>query len=114
MSGKPSNQTAYILLNTEIKKREDAIEKLRKIENVKEVYPLYGVYDCIVCVEAPNMDKLKETVTWRIAKSDNVRSISDMVVLRDSEGKPIGFKKDPKTGKFIYKNTPDKYRITSS
>lgn len=41
----------------------------------------YGVYDIIAKVEAEDMDKLKETITWRMRRLDKVRSTLTMIVI---------------------------------
>jgi len=59
--------TAFVLINTEIGSEEEILKELNKIPNVKEAYIVYGVYDIVAKVEAENMDKLKEVISWRIA-----------------------------------------------
>jgi len=39
------------------------------------------VYDIIAKVEAEDMDKLKETITWRMRRLDKVRSTLTMIVI---------------------------------
>ncbi|UCD73187.1 MAG: Lrp/AsnC ligand binding domain-containing protein [Candidatus Bathyarchaeota archaeon] len=41
----------------------------------------YGVYDIIAKVKAEDMNKLKETITWRIRRLDKVRSTLTMIVI---------------------------------
>lgn len=73
--------SAFVLINTEIGSEEEILEELKKIPNVKEAYVVYGVYDIVVKVEAENMDKLKEVVSWRIRRLDKVRSTLTMLVV---------------------------------
>lgn len=73
--------SAYILINTEIGSEDDVLAQLRQIPMVKEAYLVYGVYDIIARVEAPDLDKLKEIVTWKIRKLDKVRSTLTMIVV---------------------------------
>ena len=42
---------------------------------------VYGVYDIIAKVEAENMDKLKEIISWKIRRLDKVRSTLTMLVV---------------------------------
>ncbi len=72
---------AFVLINAEIGAEEALVEQLRKIENVKEVYPVYGAYDIIAKVESDSMDKVKETITWKIRRLENVRSTLTMIVI---------------------------------
>ena len=71
---------AFILINSELGKEEDVLKELRSIENVKEVHFVYGVYDIIVKVEAENMKELKEIVTFKIRRLNDVRSTLTMTV----------------------------------
>lgn len=73
--------SAYVLINTEIGSEDEVLEALRQLPMVKEAYVVYGVYDLIARVEAPDLDKLKETVTWKIRKLDKVRSTLTMIVV---------------------------------
>ncbi len=72
---------AFVLINAEIGAEEEVLKELKKIKNVKEAYVVYGVYDIIAKIEAENMDKLKEVVTWNIRRLDKVRSTLTMIVV---------------------------------
>lgn len=72
---------AIILINTRVGKEGEVIKKLLKIEEVQEVYFVYGVYDIIVKVKADDINKLREVVTTKIRKIDNILSTSTMVVM---------------------------------
>lgn len=72
---------AFVLINAEIGDEDKVVEELKKIENVKEVYAVYGAYDVIAKVESDNMDKVKETITWKIRRLENVRSTLTMIVI---------------------------------
>ena len=48
---------------------------------MKDVYVVYGVYDIIARVEADTMEKVKETITWKIRRLDRVRSTLTMIVV---------------------------------
>ncbi|MEM1583522.1 MAG: Lrp/AsnC ligand binding domain-containing protein [Nitrososphaerota archaeon] len=73
--------SAFVLINTEIGAEEEILQELKKIPSVKEAYVVYGVYDIIARVEAENMDKLKEIISWKIRRLDKVRSTLTMLVV---------------------------------
>lgn len=73
--------SAFVLINTEIGAEEEILQELRKIPNVKEAYVVYGVYDIVAKVEAENMDKLKEIISWKVRRLDKVRSTLTMLVV---------------------------------
>ena len=57
------------------------MKELKGTENVKEVYVVYGVYDIVAKVEGETMEKVKETITWKIRRLDRVRSTLTMIVV---------------------------------
>lgn len=74
---------AYVLINTEIGSENDVLREVKKINNVKESHVVYGVYDVVAKIESESMKKLKEIVTWKIRRLDNVRSTLTMLVIED-------------------------------
>jgi len=72
---------AFVLINAEIGSEDVVLKELKKMPNVKEAYLVYGVYDIIAKVEAESMDKLRETITWKIRRLDKVRSTLTMIVI---------------------------------
>ncbi len=72
---------AFVLINTETEFMEDVLKALRDVEGVKEAYSVYGVYDIVAKVEADSMDKLKDMVTWKIRRLQNIRSTLTMIVI---------------------------------
>ncbi len=72
---------AFVLINADLGAEEELVKELKNTENVKEVYTVYGVYDIIVKVEADTMEKVKDTITWKIRRMDKVRSTLTMIVI---------------------------------
>jgi len=72
---------AFVLINTETEFMTDVLKALRDVEGVREAYSVYGVYDILAKVEAENMDKLKDLVTWKIRRLQNIRSTLTMIVI---------------------------------
>ena len=73
---------AFVLLNTQIGREENIIRDLKNLEEVKEVFRVYGVYDIIAKVESDTMDKVKETITWKIRKFKGVKSTLTLIVTK--------------------------------
>ncbi|MFC1505749.1 Lrp/AsnC ligand binding domain-containing protein [Thermoproteota archaeon] len=71
---------AYVMINAESGREKALLKDLRAIENISEVHLVYGVYDIIVKVEAENMEKLKEILTFKIRRMKEVRSTLTMTV----------------------------------
>jgi len=72
---------AFVLINADLGAEEELVKQLKAVEFVKEVYVVYGVYDIVAKVEAETMDKVKETITWKVRRLDRVRSTLTMIVV---------------------------------
>ena len=79
--------TAIVLINTDIGAEEEVLNELSKIEGVTEAYVVYGVYDIVAKIIAPDMDKLREVVTWKIRRMSKVRSTVTLIVVEGMEYK---------------------------
>ena len=65
---------AYILINCEIGSEEEVITALKNINTIKEVHGTFGAYDILAKIESPQVEDLRETITWKIRKIDKIRS----------------------------------------
>jgi DNA-binding Lrp family transcriptional regulator len=65
---------AYILINCEIGSEEEVITALKNIHSIKEVHGTFGAYDILAKIESPQVEDLRETITWKIRKIDKIRS----------------------------------------
>jgi len=72
---------AFVLMNAEWGSEESIVNELKKIDLVKHVYQVYGVYDIVALVEGESMDKVKETITWKLRKLNGVKSTLTMIVM---------------------------------
>jgi len=75
---------AFLFINVESGSETEVLERLREVPEVKESYFVYGVYDIVAKVETDSMDRLKEVITSKVRKLDNVRSTLTTLVV---EGK---------------------------
>ncbi|MGB6531796.1 MAG: Lrp/AsnC ligand binding domain-containing protein, partial [Candidatus Nitrosopolaris sp.] len=57
---------AFVLMNADLGSEDSIVNELKKLEGVKEVYQVYGVYDIVAQVEANTMERVKETITWKL------------------------------------------------
>jgi len=65
---------AYFLINCEIGSEEEVITALKNIDSIKEVHGTFGAYDILAKIESPQVEDLRETITWKIRKIDKIRS----------------------------------------
>ena len=66
--------TAYILINCELGSEESIIQELKNLEGVIEVHGTFGAYDILAKIESTTVDALREVITWKIRKIDQIRS----------------------------------------
>ncbi len=72
---------AFVLMNADLGSEDSIVNELKKLEGVKEVYQVYGVYDIVAQVEANTMERVKETITWKLRKLNGVKSTLTMIVM---------------------------------
>jgi DNA-binding Lrp family transcriptional regulator len=72
---------AFVLMNAELGSEDSIVNELNKLEGVREVYQVYGVYDIVAQVEADTMEKVKETITWKLRKLNGVKSTLTIIVM---------------------------------
>jgi len=75
--------TAYVAITTEPGAEKDVLKSLKEIPGVKKAAEVYGAKDIIATVYEPTMDKLKETITWKMRKVDKVRETQTFIVVED-------------------------------
>ena len=73
---------ALVLINTETGSMGSVLKKLENIDGIEEAYSVYGVYDIVAKIEAETMEKLKDLVTYRIRRLDNVRTTLTMIIIK--------------------------------
>lgn len=66
--------TAYVLINCELGSEEAIIQQLKGLEGVIEVHGTFGAYDILAKIESDTVEKLRETITWKIRKIEKIRS----------------------------------------
>ena len=65
---------AYILINCEIGSEEQVITALKTVDGIKEVHGTFGAYDIIVKISSESIEKIRETISWKIRKIEKIRS----------------------------------------
>ena len=73
--------TAYILINCELGSEESIIQQLKNIDSVIEVHGTFGAYDILAKIESPTVEVLREIITWKIRKIDQIRSTLTLMAI---------------------------------
>lgn len=79
--------TAFVLINCELGSEQYVISELKSLQEVVEVSPIFGVYDMIVKLHADTSDKLKELITWKIRRTDKIKSTLTLIEIEGKEKK---------------------------
>jgi DNA-binding Lrp family transcriptional regulator len=77
--------TAYVLINCELGSEENVISQLKLFEAVVEVHGTFGAYDILAKVEADLIEKVRETITWKIRKIEKIRSTLTLMGIPSQE-----------------------------
>jgi DNA-binding Lrp family transcriptional regulator len=72
---------AYVLINTVPDVEEEFLQELRKIEGIREATSVYGIYDFVAKVEGDSLEKVKETITWKIRRLKDVRASVTLIAV---------------------------------
>ena len=65
---------AFVLINCELGSEEHVISELKTFPDIKEVQGTFGAYDIIAQVSSESIEKIRETITWKIRKIEKIRS----------------------------------------
>jgi len=74
---------AYVLISCELGSEKASVDELKSIEGVKEGEPTYGIYDVRDKVEVQDEHKLREVITFKIRKMNQVRATITLLKIKD-------------------------------
>ena len=77
--------TAYVLINCELGSEEFVISELKSIEGVVEVHGTFGAYDILAKITSDQVEKLRETITWKVRKISKIRSTLTLMGIEGQE-----------------------------
>ena len=75
---------AYLLIKSDLGAEEKVKEQLEQLEQVQKVERTYGDYDMVVKMESEHIEKIRETIAWKIKKIDKIRSTLTLVKKEDN------------------------------
>ena len=58
---------------------KDVIDQLDGIDTIKEIIRVEGLWRIVVKLEAPDLDKIREAIQWRIRKMTGIESTLTLV-----------------------------------
>ena len=69
------------MINTDVGKEDEIMEKLFQIDEVKDVFLVYGIHDIVAIVETDTMEQLRSLITERIRQMDGVKNTLTSIVV---------------------------------
>ncbi len=72
---------AYVLFNVESGSEDQVLKEVKAVAGVHEAFVTYSVYDLIAKIGAASMTELKELVTSRLRRIDNVRETLTLILV---------------------------------
>ena len=82
--------TAYVLINSDLGTDESIISKIKEILNDEKdieftTQGVYGIYDVVLKISSDDTDILRNLITYKIRKINNVQSTLTMMVIEEQE-----------------------------
>ena len=81
---------AFVLINSDLGTDETIISKIKEIlKDEKDIefttQGVYGIYDIVLKISSDNTDILRNIITYKIRKINNVQSTLTMMVVEEQE-----------------------------
>tara|TARA_B100001179_G_scaffold208677_1_gene174003 strand:+ start:103 stop:360 length:258 start_codon:yes stop_codon:yes gene_type:complete len=82
--------TAYVLINSDLGSDDSIISRIKEILKAEKdlkftTQGVYGVYDIVLRITSDNTDILRNIITNKIRKINNVQSTLTMMVIEEQE-----------------------------
>jgi DNA-binding Lrp family transcriptional regulator len=77
--------TAYILINCDLGAEESVISQLKSLGDVEEVHGTFGAYDVLAKISSEKSESIRETITWKIRKINQIRSTLTLMGIEGQE-----------------------------
>ncbi len=74
-------ETLFLLVETEVGRLDEVLQRIRTVPSVTEVQAVTGPFDLIVKVQAPHINQALDTVIHRIRKIPGIKSTETLVTV---------------------------------
>ena len=61
------------------------ISQLKSIDDVREVHGTFGAYDVLAKISSEKAEQIRETITWKIRKINQIRSTLTLMGIEGQE-----------------------------
>lgn len=70
---------AFVLIDCEIESVHNIIDELKNLDTIKNYEKLEGHWKIIVKLEAESLDKIRDTIRWKIRKIPHINTTLTLV-----------------------------------
>ncbi len=64
---------------------DSVITQLKSIDDVREVHGTFGAYDVLAKISSEKAENIRETITWKIRKINQIRSTLTLMGIEGQE-----------------------------
>jgi len=64
---------------------DSVITQLKSIDDVREVHGTFGAYDVLAKISSEKAEQIRETITWKIRKINQIRSTLTLMGIEGQE-----------------------------
>ncbi|MBS1268306.1 MAG: hypothetical protein MAG458_01035 [Nitrosopumilus sp.] len=75
----------YVMITCDVGFEEPVINQLKTIEGITEIVGVIGIYDIIIKLKSNDSDSLKNIVSSKIRKIQNIRTTLTLSVIESQE-----------------------------
>jgi DNA-binding Lrp family transcriptional regulator len=75
--------SAVVLINCEIGKEQEIVDRVCSLGGVEKAYLVYGVYDIVAILTAATVDGLEATLMQKVRTLPGVKSTMTLMISRD-------------------------------
>jgi DNA-binding Lrp family transcriptional regulator len=75
--------SAVVLMNCEIGKEQEIVDRVCSLSGVEKAYVVYGVYDVVAILTASTMEGLEATLMQKVRSLPGVRSTMTLMISRE-------------------------------
>ena len=76
---------AFVLVNLKPDYEKQVISDVKAIHDVKETYLCWGIFDIILKIRSNSIEELKDLLTNKLRKIENVRSVLTLLITEENK-----------------------------
>lgn len=82
---KQKEVAAFVLVNAKLDSEKQVISDAKAIHDIKETYLCWGIFDIILKIRSNSIEELKDLLTNKLRKIENVRSVLTLLIIEENK-----------------------------